>query len=108
MLDLFPTNRVTAILTHTEETMRKKRQRRGRPLLAPCGWRWTRHAVQRVAQRWPWADRPALEAALERAVVVKRRGKRCELMAFLPGDELAIFVVAGDVVVTGYPADGRS
>jgi hypothetical protein len=88
--------------------MRKKRPCRSRPPLAPGGWRWTRHAAARAAQRWPWADWPALEAALARAVIVRRQGKRCALMAFLPGDEPAIFVVAGDVVVIGYPADGRS
>jgi len=70
-------------------------------------WRWTRHAIQRMRERWPQLARPELEAALTRASVLQRRAARYDLLVLLPGHGLAIFVVDHGAVVTGYPADDR-
>jgi len=68
-------------------------------------WRWTRHAVQRMAERWPQLARRDLEAALGQGRVLQRRAARYDLLVILPGHGLAIFVVDHGAVVTGYPAD---
>jgi len=70
-------------------------------------WRWTRHAIQRMAERWPRLARRDLEAALGQGRVLQRRAARYDLLVILPGHGLAIFVVDHGAVVTGYPADAR-
>jgi len=70
-------------------------------------WRWTRHAIQRMAERWPRLARRDLEVALGRGRVLQRSAARYDLLVILPGHGLAIFVVDHGAVVTGYPADAR-
>jgi hypothetical protein len=70
-------------------------------------WRWTRHAIQRMAERWPRLARRDLEAALGQGRMLQRRAARYDLLVILPGHGLAIFVVDHGAVVTGYPADAR-
>jgi len=70
-------------------------------------WRWTRHAIQRMAERWPRLARRDLEVALGQGRVLQRRAARYDLLVILPGHGLAIFVVDHGAVVTGYPTDAR-
>jgi len=90
-----------------QRTRRPCRHSRQPELLAPLDWRWTRHAVRRMAERWPRLARHDLEAALSRGRVLQRRAARYDLLVLLPGCGLAIFVVDHGAVVTGYPADAR-
>lgn len=90
-----------------QRTRRPCRHSRQPELLEPLDWRWTRHAVRRMRERWPQLARPELEAALTRASVLQRRAARYDLLVLLPGHGLAIFVVDHGAVVTGYPADDR-
>ena len=90
------------------QTRRHPRRHNQQPeILAAIDWRWTRHAVQRMRERWPQLEQPELEAALTRASVLQRRAARYDLLVFLPGHGLAIFVVDHGAVVTGYPADAH-
>ncbi len=91
----------------SQPTRRPRRLSRTTDPLEPADWRWTRHAVQRMAERWPRLDRPELEATLGRATVLRRRAARCDLLVILPDHGLVICVVDRGAVVKGYPADDR-
>ena len=87
----------------------RRLRRHSRPPEPPetTDWRWTRHAIQRMRERWPQLAQPELEAALTRASVLQRRAARYDLLVLLPDYGLAIFVVDHGAVVTGYPAGAR-
>ena len=90
-----------------QPTQRPRRRSRPPETLDWADLRWTRHAIQRMAERWPRLARHDLEAALGQGRVLQRRAARYDLLVILPGHGLAIFVVDHGAVVTGYPADAR-
>ena len=90
-----------------QPTHRARRRRRPPDPHGFVDWRRTRHALQRMRERWPQLDRPETVAELRRTPMLRRRAARYDLLVILPGHGLALFVVDHGVVLTRYPADGR-
>lgn len=88
----------------SQATRRLRRHSRRPEPPATIDWRWTRHAMRRMQERWPQLGRCELEAALGRGRVLQRRAARYDLLVLLPDYGLAIFIVDHGAVVTGYPA----
>ncbi len=91
----------------SQATRRPRRLSRRPEPLETIDWRWTRHAMRRMQERWPRLGRNELEVALGRGRLLHRRAARYDLLVLLPDYGLAIFVVDHGAVVTGYPARAR-
>jgi hypothetical protein len=64
---------------------------------------WTRHGALRAAERWPHLTLDAILTALASAILLARKRGQAFLGVVLPGEEaLAIFIVEGGSIVTGY------